>query len=206
MTVERDNEFWSARIAMLAELAHADALAIVLRPREGSFVTYVAHNVAPQSAWSGADQSALLVAALGGASADGAVNVPLLDGQVALAMRALPVEWRQHRIGALVIRGAGGRLAGILSERDIVRALAEQGAGALDLPVGQAMTRDVETCTEEDSCASIMERMTAGRFRHVPVLRGGKLTGLISIGDVVKHRVDEIERESEAMRDYIQTA
>ena len=79
----------------------------------------------------------------------------------------------KHRIGALVIRGAGGRLAGILSERDIVRALAEQGAGALDLPVGQAMTRDVETCTEEDSCASIMERMSAGRFRHVPVLRGG---------------------------------
>lgn len=112
----------------------------------------------------------------------------------------------KHRIGALVIRGAGGRLAGILSERDIVRAVAEQGAGALDLPVGQAMTRDVETCSEDDSCASIMERMTAGRFRHVPVLRDGKLTGLISIGDVVKHRVDEIESESEAMRDYIQTA
>lgn len=108
MTVERESEFWSARIAMLAELAHADALAIVLRPREGSFVTYAAHNIGAQSAWSGADQSSLLVAALGGASADGAVNVPLLDGQVALAMRALPVEWRQHRIGALAALRASG--------------------------------------------------------------------------------------------------
>jgi CBS domain-containing protein len=112
----------------------------------------------------------------------------------------------KHRIGALVIRGAGGRLSGILSERDIVRALSAQGAAALDLPVGQAMTRDVETCGEDDTCASIMERMTAGKFRHMPVLRNGKLAGLISIGDVVKQRVDEIEAESEAMRDYIRTA
>ena len=111
-----------------------------------------------------------------------------------------------HRIGSLVIRGAGGRVAGILSERDIVRALSEQGASALDVPVGQAMTRNVETCGEDESCASIMERMTAGKFRHMPVLRGGKLAGLVSIGDVVKQRVDEIERESEAMRDYIRTA
>ena len=111
-----------------------------------------------------------------------------------------------HRIGALVIRGAGGRLAGILSERDIVRALSEHGAEALELPVGQIMTREVETCGEDDSCASIMERMTAGKFRHMPVVRGGKLTGLISIGDVVKHRVGEVEQESEAMRDYIRSA
>lgn len=111
-----------------------------------------------------------------------------------------------HRIGALVIRGAGGRLAGILSERDIVSAVAAQGATALESTVGLAMTRDVETCGEDESCASIMERMTSGRFRHMPVLRGGKIVGLVSIGDVVKQRVDEIERESEAMRDYIRTA
>ncbi len=111
-----------------------------------------------------------------------------------------------HRIGALVIRGAGGRVAGILSERDIVRALAEYGVSALELPVGQTMTRDVETCGEDDSVAVIMERMTAGKFRHMPVTRKGRLVGLISIGDVVKQRVDEIERESEAMRDYIRTA
>ena len=111
-----------------------------------------------------------------------------------------------HHIGALVIRGAGGRLSGILSERDIVHALSEQGVAALDSPVGQIMTRDVETCGEDDSVASIMERMTAGKFRHMPVLRNGKLAGLVSIGDVVKQRVDEVERESEAMRDYIRTA
>ncbi len=111
-----------------------------------------------------------------------------------------------HRIGAVVIRGAGGRLAGILSERDIMRALSQHGADALALPVGQVMTRDIETCGEDDTVASIMERMTAGRFRHMPVVSKGKLVGLISIGDVVKQRVDEVERESEAMRDYIRTA
>jgi CBS domain-containing protein len=111
-----------------------------------------------------------------------------------------------HRIGALVIRGAGGRVAGILSERDIVRALAERGAAALGLPVGQVMTREVETCGENDSVASLMERMTAGKFRHMPVVEQGRLIGLISIGDVVKQRVEEFERESEAMRDYIRTA
>ena len=111
-----------------------------------------------------------------------------------------------HRIGAVVILGTGGRLSGILSERDIVRALSELGAAALNLSVGQVMTRNVATCTADESVASIMERMTAGKFRHMPVDADGKLTGLISIGDVVKHRVQEIETESEAMRDYIRTA
>ena len=111
----------------------------------------------------------------------------------------------KHRIGSVVIRGAGERLVGILSERDIVRALSEQGAGALALPVGQVMTRDVATCGEDDTVASIMERMTAGRFRHMPVVANGRLVGLISIGYVVKQRVEEIEGESEAMRDYIRT-
>lgn len=112
----------------------------------------------------------------------------------------------KHRIGAVLIRGAGGRLAGILSERDIVRALAEQGAEALAQPVSQVMTRNVETCTEDETCADIMERMTDRKFRHLPVVSKGKLVGLISIGDVVKVRVEEVERESEAMRDYIRTA
>ena len=111
-----------------------------------------------------------------------------------------------HKIGSVVIRGAGGRLAGILSERDIVRAISEQGADALSLPVGQVMTRTVMTCSEDDDAASLMERMTAGRFRHLPVLRDGELVGLVSIGDVVKQRVEAVERESEALRDYIRTA
>ena len=112
----------------------------------------------------------------------------------------------KHRIGVVVILGAGGRLAGILSERDIVRAVAEQGAAALDVTVGQAMTRNVTTCTAEDDIAAIMERMTVGKFRHMPVMANGLPVGLVSIGDVVKHRVGEIERESEAMRDYIRSA
>ncbi|MBI3704647.1 MAG: CBS domain-containing protein [Rhizobiales bacterium] len=112
----------------------------------------------------------------------------------------------KRRIGALVIRGAAGRLAGILSERDIVRAITEKGAEALALPVGQVMTRDVITASEDESIADIMERMTSKKFRHLPVVSGGKLIGMVSIGDVVKQRVEEIERESEALRDYIRTA
>jgi len=111
-----------------------------------------------------------------------------------------------RRIGAVVICGAGGRLAGILSERDIVRAVSEHGAAALTLPVGQVMTRNVATCAEDDSIASIMERMTTGKFRHMPVVAKDKLIGVVSIGDVVKQRVEEVEQESKAMRDYIQTA
>lgn len=112
----------------------------------------------------------------------------------------------KHKIGVVVIGGAGGRLAGILSERDIVRALSEHGAAALTVPVGQVMTRNVTTCGEDDPIADIMERMTAGKFRHMPVLKGGKMVGLISIGDVVKQRVEEIERDTDALRDYIRTA
>ena len=111
-----------------------------------------------------------------------------------------------HRIGVVLIRGAGGRLAGILSERDIVRAVAEQGADALAISVGQAMTRKVTTCGENDSIADIMERMTAGKFRHMPVLRDGQMIGVVSIGDVVKQRVEECERDADALRDYIRTA
>jgi CBS domain-containing protein len=121
---------------------------------------------------------------------------------LAAAVRLLTAK----RIGALVIYGAGGRLAGIISERDIMRALAERGAEALNLPVGQVMTREVETCGADDSVASLMERMTEGRFRHLPVIEQGRLIGLVSIGDVVKQRVEEFEREQEAMRDYIRTA
>jgi CBS domain-containing protein len=111
-----------------------------------------------------------------------------------------------HGIGSIVIRGAGGRLAGILSERDIVRDTAEHGAAALDLQVGQVMTRNVSTCGLDDTVASLMERMTMGKFRHLPVIEKGRLVGLVSIGDVVKQRVEEIERESEELRAYIRSA
>jgi CBS domain-containing protein len=110
------------------------------------------------------------------------------------------------RIGAALILGADRRIAGIVSERDIVRALAGRGAAALDEPVSGSMTRKVETCNENEPVASIMERMTAGKFRHLPVVDQGRLVGIVSIGDIVKHRVHEIEQESVALRDYIMTA
>jgi CBS domain-containing protein len=110
------------------------------------------------------------------------------------------------RIGAALILGADGRLAGIISERDIVRAIAAHGADALDEPVSQSMTRKVETCNEGEAVVHMMERMTVGKFRHMPVVDQGRVVGLVSIGDIVKHRLGEMERDSAAMRDYIMTA
>lgn len=112
----------------------------------------------------------------------------------------------QHKIGALVVTGADRRVTGILSERDIVKAVAKDGAGALEVQISNVMTREVVTCSSQDSMGELMGRMTAGRFRHVPVVDQGKLAGIISIGDVVKHRLAEMERESSALRDYIMTA
>jgi CBS domain-containing protein len=112
----------------------------------------------------------------------------------------------ERRIGAVIVTGPDDRVAGILSERDIVRTLAARGPAALDDNVAAVMTRKVTTCTEADTIAAIMERMTAGKFRHMPVLDQGKLAGVISIGDVVKYRLHEIEGETEALREYIATA
>ncbi len=112
----------------------------------------------------------------------------------------------QRRVGALVVLGPDRRVTGIISERDIVRALAQHGAGVLKQPVGQVMTRKVATCSQSETVAGLMEAMTNGRFRHVPVVEQDRLVGIISIGDVVKHRLKEMEQESAALRDYIQTA
>jgi CBS domain-containing protein len=111
-----------------------------------------------------------------------------------------------HRIGALLVLGPDRRVIGILSERDIVRVLAEQGAGALNQPLSQVMTRKVVTCNSSETIGVIMERMTAGKFRHVPVVEQEQVIGVVSIGDVVKYRLQEMEHESAALRDYIQTA
>ena len=112
----------------------------------------------------------------------------------------------QHKIGALVVTGADHRVTGILSERDIVKAVSAGGAAALEDKIAARMTREVVTCGPQDTMAELMGRMTAGRFRHVPVVENGRLVGIISIGDVVKHRLAEMERESSALRDYIRTA
>ena len=121
---------------------------------------------------------------------------------VADAARLLAAD----RIGAALVLGADRRITGIISERDIVRSLAERGATVLGEPVSRTMTRRVETCVEGEIVSKIMERMTRGKFRHVPVVEQGRVVGVVSIGDVVKHRLDEMEHEAAAMREYISTA
>lgn len=112
----------------------------------------------------------------------------------------------RNRVGALIVRGDGGRLAGIISERDIVRAIAEVGAAALKLPVRTRMTSNVAVCRETDTIAEIMETMTRCRFRHMPVVEKNSVAGIVSIGDVVKTRIDETMREAQALKEYIATA
>jgi CBS domain-containing protein len=112
----------------------------------------------------------------------------------------------QRRIGALVVTGADHRIVGIISERDIVRVLGEKGTAVLGAPVAEVMTRKVVTCGRNETIAEIMERMTGGKFRHVPVVEHGRLVGIVSIGDVVKARLSELEYEQDALREYIRTA
>jgi CBS domain-containing protein len=111
----------------------------------------------------------------------------------------------ERRIGAALVLNQG-RIEGILSERDIVRVLGERGASVLEEPVSSVMTSKVVSCREKDTVSEIMETMTNGKFRHLPVVEDGRVVGLISIGDVVKWRVGEYEREQEALREYIKTA
>jgi CBS domain-containing protein len=111
----------------------------------------------------------------------------------------------EKKIGAVLVMNKG-RIEGILSERDIVRVLGERGAAVLDEPVNTVMTRKVVHCRESDTVAAIMEMMTLGKFRHLPVVESERVVGLISIGDIVKWRVREYEQEQEALREYIKTA
>ena len=112
----------------------------------------------------------------------------------------------RKRIGAIVVRDEAGGLAGILSERDVVRAVADESVAALARPVSAYMTRTVATCSEQDSIEDLMEMMTIGRFRHVPVLEDGRIAGMISIGDVVKTRIAETVQEAASLREYISAA
>jgi CBS domain-containing protein len=112
----------------------------------------------------------------------------------------------EHRIGAIVITNGDKKIAGILSERDIVRALAKDGAEALDQPIRQVMTSKVKVCHENNTVNDVMETMTRGRFRHLPVEKNGMLDGIVSIGDVVKKRIEDVEREAEDIKQYIATA
>ncbi len=121
-------------------------------------------------------------------------DMPLLDVAAMLAER---------RIGAVLIVEVNGKVAGIISERDVVRAVAERSGDLTGARVADFMTRDLITCTPDDTLDQLMSLMTEGRVRHLPVMDNGKLCGLISIGDVVKHRIAEVEFEAEEMKRYI---
>jgi CBS domain-containing protein len=121
------------------------------------------------------------------------------DVKLSEAIRVLA----ENRIGALVITQGDNKIVGILSERDIVRCLAKEGAAALDHDVRSAMTGKVKVCQEHNTVNEVMEIMTQGRFRHLPVEKNGMLDGIVSIGDVVKRRIEDVEREAEEIRHYI---
>lgn len=114
-------------------------------------------------------------------------------------------ELRNQGVGALVVSSSPDDLAGIISERDIARSLADLGADTLDLLVRDLMTAEVIACSPDDTVDDLMRVMTEGRIRHVPVVENGRLTGVVSIGDLVKHRLGELEEENHTLHDYLET-
>jgi CBS domain-containing protein len=138
------------------------------------------------------------IAALLAVKGASVVTIPA-DASIAEAVAALD----HHNVGALVVSADGRSVDGIVSERDIVRALDEIGAGVLEPPVSTIMSKDVHTCSPEDTVESLMATMTERRVRHIPVVEAGVLAGMVSIGDVVKNRMEELEHDRDALVDYI---
>ncbi len=132
----------------------------------------------------------------------GDVATTMADKTVAEAAHDL----HQRRIGALVVVDAGQRIAGIISERDVVRGLAQHGEKVLGLRVRDLMTANVLVCRPDDALESLMETMTDNRVRHLPVVAGERLAGIITIGDVVKARLEEAQMEMDQMREYVSAA
>ena len=130
-------------------------------------------------------------------------EVVAVDVSVTVAVAL--TELQQANIGALVVSQDDAPVAGILSERDIVRALADRGAAVLDVAVGDLMSTEVATCDRHATVEQLMALMTERRIRHVPIVEGGQLVGIVSIGDVVKSRVGELEKERHQLVDYITT-
>jgi CBS domain-containing protein len=130
-------------------------------------------------------------------------NVVTASPETTLA--ALTATLAEKRIGAIVVVEKGA-IRGIISERDIVRAIAKHGGDALMKPASEWMTARVMTCEPRDTINEVMQKMTSGRFRHLPVMENGKLAGIVSIGDVVKRRIEDVEREADQIREYIATA
>jgi CBS domain-containing protein len=111
----------------------------------------------------------------------------------------------QHRIGAVPVVNERGQIIGIISERDIIRGMSQHADAVLTLPAEQLMTREVKTCSSEDQLVDLMEVMTLQRIRHLPVIENGSLQGIVSIGDVVKQRIEEVQSEAEQLRNYIRS-
>ncbi|MEX2654609.1 MAG: CBS domain-containing protein [Acidimicrobiia bacterium] len=118
-------------------------------------------------------------------------------------VRTTLLRLKTHNFGALVVSDDGESVDGIISERDLVRAMVDEGLDLLDMVVGDLMTREVKTCGPEDDIEDVMDTMTNGRFRHMPVVVDGKLAGVVSIGDLVKHRMGELVDETKALREYV---
>lgn len=131
----------------------------------------------------------------------GSIEVHTISPEASVAEAAAALGAR--KIGALVVSSGTGKVDGIVSERDIVRRLGQSGAAALQAHVSEIMTEKVESCRAEESANSVLERMTLGRFRHMPVMEGDRMVGLLSIGDVVKARIEDIERENAAMAEML---
>jgi CBS domain-containing protein len=127
------------------------------------------------------------------------VHTVLANARVSDAVGML----NKHNIGAVVVVDADGGVAGILSERDIVRLLGRDPVGALKRPVSECMTANVVSCSRNTVVEALMEQMTRFRIRHIPIVEGGKLLGIVSIGDVVKRKIEETEQEASALRQYI---
>ncbi|MCY6380400.1 CBS domain-containing protein [Hoeflea prorocentri] len=109
----------------------------------------------------------------------------------------------KHKIGAIVVVDTSGKICGIVSERDIVRSIAEKGPAILENPVSTVMTSSVKVCDDNHTVNQLMEMMTQGRFRHLPVEVDGKIGGIVSIGDVVRMKIEQVEREAEEIKAYI---
>jgi CBS domain-containing protein len=130
-----------------------------------------------------------------------AVYTVLADARVAEAVALL----NRYNIGAIVVVDDAGELAGIVSERDIMRLLGREPSTALERPISACMTTNVITCTRDATVAVLMDQMTRFRIRHIPIVEAGRLIGIVSIGDVVKRKIEETEQEALALRDYIAT-
>ena len=115
----------------------------------------------------------------------------------------LSVQLDEHGVGALVVSTDGAHVEGIVSERDVARSIGRHGSDALDLPVSEIMSTDIRTCEPTDTVDSLMATMTRERVRHVPVVVDGQLAGIVSIGDVVKNRVDELQEENGVLHEYL---